>query len=146
MGGVSADITFEPYCNPDDVSIDTVEVEGKIYHIVSVTDFPLPMSGEYSAGLPSVPFTAQTFLLPPDIAIDTILITSASWDTLPGKYYLYPAQSGSMEDTTFALPDTEVYTSDDPFPSEPVMITRQGTAMGYSVASLSGTPFDIEAE
>ncbi|NOQ23625.1 MAG: hypothetical protein GQ565_13390 [Candidatus Aegiribacteria sp.] len=139
-GGAYADITFEPSCIPGDVSIDTVEVEGITFHTVSVENFPLPMSGEYSAGLPSVPFTAQTFLLPPDIAIDTILITSASWDTLPGRYYLYPAQSGSMEDTTFAFPNSEVYASDDPFPSQPVTVTRQGTAMGYSVASLSGTP------
>ncbi len=114
LGGAYADITFTPSCLPGDVFIDTVEVEGITYHTVSVTDFPLPMSGEYSAGLPSVPFIAQTFLLPPDIAIDTILISSTSWDTLPGKYYLYPAQSGSMEDTTFTLPDTEVYASDDP--------------------------------
>jgi len=139
-GGASADIIFEPSCTREEVSIDTVDVEGTIYHIVSVTDFPLPMSGEYSEGLPSIPFTAQTFLLPPDIAIDTILITSASWDTLPGRYYLYPAQSGSMEDTTFALPDTEVYASEDPFPSQPVAVTRQGSAMGYSVVSFSGTP------
>ena len=138
--GVSADITFSPTSNPGDVSIDTVEVEGITYHAVSVTNFRLPISGEYSAGLPSVPFTAQTFLLPPDIAIDTILITSASWDTLPGRYYLYPAQSGSMEDTTFTLPNPEVYGSEEPFPSQPVTVTRQGTAMGYSVASLSGTP------
>ncbi len=116
-GGAYADITFETSCSTGDVSIDTVEVEGITYHTVSIADFPLPMSGEYSAGLPSVPFTARTFLLPPDIAIDTILISSACWDTLPGRYYLYPAQSGSMEDTSFTLPNPDVYSSDDPFPS-----------------------------
>ena len=76
----------------------------------------------------------------PWLAIDTILISSASWDTLPGRYYLYPAQSGSMEDSTFTLPNPDVYISDNPFPSQPVAVSRQGTAMGYSVASLSGTP------
>ena len=98
------------------------------------------MTGIQAAGLPSVPFTASIFLLPPDMGIDTILIISASWDTLPGRYYLYPAQSGSMEDTTFATPDPEVYNSIEPFPSQPVSISGQGSAMGYSVASLSGTP------
>ncbi len=135
-----ADIVFEPSCATSDVTINEVEVQGITYQTVSVMDFPLQMSGEYEAGLPSLPYTAQTFLLPPDIAIDTIIIEAATWDTLPGKYYLYPAQSGSMEDTTFTLPDPEVYTSEEPFPAQPVVVTRQGSAMGYSVASLSGTP------
>ena len=50
MGGASADITFEPTSIPGDVSIDTVEVEGTTYHVVSVADFPLLMSGEYATG------------------------------------------------------------------------------------------------
>jgi hypothetical protein len=139
-GGAYADITFEPTCILGDVLIDTVEVEGTTYHTISIEGFPLPMNGIQAAGLPSVPFTASTFLLPPDMGIDTILIISASWDTLPGRYYLYPAQSGSMEDTTFATPDPEVYNSTAPFPSQSVSISGQGSAMGYSVASLSGTP------
>lgn len=140
LGGAYADITFIPTCSPCDVLIDTVEVEGTIYHTISIEGFPLPMNGIQAAGLPSVPFTASTFLLPPDMGIDTILIISASWDTLPGRYYLYPAQSGSMEDTTFTTPDPEVYNSTAPFPLQPVSISGQGSAMGYSVASLSGTP------
>ncbi|MCK4505631.1 MAG: hypothetical protein KAW14_08450 [Candidatus Aegiribacteria sp.] len=139
-GGAYADITFEPTCNPGDVLIDTVEVEGTTYHTISIDGFPLPMTGIQAAGLPSVPFTASTFLLPSDMGIDTILIISASWDTLPGRYYLYPAQSGSMEDTTFATPDPEVYNSTTHFPSQPVSVSGQGSAMGYSVAALSGTP------
>lgn len=60
-GAAFAGITFEPTRVPGDVAIDTIMVEGTIYHTVSVKNFPLPMSGAQAAGLPSVPFTASTF-------------------------------------------------------------------------------------
>ena len=84
ISSASSGITFEPITNLNDVHIDTVEVEDTTYHTIKVEGFPFPLSGEYTAGFPSVPFFAQTFLLPPDVGIDTLLITSTVWDTLPG--------------------------------------------------------------
>jgi hypothetical protein len=139
-GAAYADIVFEPTSVPGDVSFDTLYVAGTEYHQISVEDFPLPMDGVQNAGLPSVPYTAPTFLLPPDIQVDSIEIVSAGWDTLGGKYYLYPAQTGLLPDTTFTPPDSVVYGSDEPFPSSPVEISGQGSAMGYSVVEFCGTP------
>jgi hypothetical protein len=105
LGGVYADITFEPTCNPGDVLIDTVEVEGTTYHTISIEGFPLPMNGIQAAGLPSVPFTASTFLVPPGMGIDTILIISAEGrlvadeaisEILSGSYILEPADTGIL--------------------------------------------------
>ena len=45
-----------------------------------------------------------------------------------------------MSDTTFILPDSTIYNSSNPFPDQPAEIIRQGSAMGYSVVTLSGTP------
>ena len=71
-GAAYADIVFEPTTVPGDVSFNTVFVAGTEYHQISVEDFPLPMDGVQNAGLPSVPYTAPIFLLPPDIQVDSI--------------------------------------------------------------------------
>ncbi|MCK5132285.1 MAG: VCBS repeat-containing protein [Candidatus Sabulitectum sp.] len=124
----------------NDVSVDTVFFAGTEYHLISVNGFSLPVDGINKAGLPSIPHTSSTFLLPPDMQIDSILTVTAAWDSLPGKYYLYPAQSGLLADTAFTAPDFNVYNSIEPFPLQPVEISRQGSAMGYSVVTLSGSP------
>ncbi len=140
LGTASADIVFEPVAMHGDLSIDTLIVEGTEYHLISLDGFSNPTDGMRNPGLPSVPFTVSTFLLPPDIRIDTIEILSTTWDTLPGKYYLYPAQTGLMTATAFISPDQRIYSSSMPFPEKAIEVSRQGSAMGYSVASLTGTP------
>jgi len=140
LGTVSDDIVFEPVAMQSDLSIDTLIFEGVEYHLISIDGFESPMNDIQNAGHPSLPSTVSTFLLPPDIRIDSIEIASATWDTLPGKYFLYPAQTGLMTDTAFTSPDPAVYSSSIPFPQQPIVVSRQGSAMGYSVASLTGTP------
>ncbi len=139
-GGAIAGITFEPVSVPGDISIDTVFVDGVEYHKLSVEGFALQMDGIQNEGLPSIPFTFQTLLLKPDMQVDSIKITSENWEVLPGKYYLFPVQSGLLGDSIFTLPDSIVYNSTEPFPYRPIEISRQGSAMGYSVVSLTGTP------
>ncbi|MEA3265894.1 MAG: C25 family cysteine peptidase, partial [Candidatus Fermentibacteria bacterium] len=139
-GGAIAGITFEPISVPADVSIDTVFVDGVEYHQLLVEGYALQMDGIPNEGLPSIPFTSQTLLLKPDMQVDSIKIASEQWEVLPGKYFLYPAQSGLFTDSIFTLPDSTVYNSTEPFPSRPIEISKQGSALGYSVVSLTGTP------
>ncbi|MEN8207846.1 MAG: C25 family cysteine peptidase [Candidatus Fermentibacteria bacterium] len=140
LGAVSDGIVFEPAASLSDLSVDTMIVDGKEYHLISMDGFSSPASGIQNPGHPSLPSTISTFLLPPDIKIDTIEITSSAWTALPGKYYLYPVQTGLMSDPVFISPDPAVYSSGLPFPEQPVEVSRQGSAMGYSVVSLTGTP------
>ena len=140
MGSASAKISFSPTADLSDISIDTVYVEGTEYHQITIEGFPFPMDGVQNVGAPSIPFSAPSFLLHPNLQIDTVTVLSSTWEPLPGKYYLYPAQTGIMTDTTFVLPDSTIYNSSNPFPDQPVEIIRQGSAMGYSVVTLSGSP------
>ncbi|MHA2022894.1 MAG: C25 family cysteine peptidase, partial [Candidatus Thorarchaeota archaeon] len=135
----SSDITFTCTSIPGDLSVDTISVNGAEYHMISLEGFSLPTDGIEFAGLPSLPRVSSTFLLPPDTRIDSIEVLSSTWESIPGKYYLYPAQSGLLADTSFTPPDLEVYNSCSAFPLQPVEVSRQGSAMGYSVATLSGT-------
>ena len=140
LGTVSDDIVFEPTASLSDLSVDTLIVEGYEYHLISIDGFGSQMNDIQSVGYPSLPSTVSTFLLPPDIRIETIEVASATWDTIPGKYFLYPVQTGIMTDTSFTPPDPAAYSSSIPFPALPIEVSRQGSAMGYSVASLTGTP------
>ena len=133
-------LNINPICNPEDILVDTVFVDGVEYHLLSLSDFPHMINGTSEAGSPSLPYITRTFLLPPDTEISSLTITNTKWTALPGKYYLYPAQSGLMGDSTFTPPDSALYSMQTPFPGEPVCYSTQGSAMGYSVSTVSGLP------
>lgn len=135
----SSDISFTCASIPSDLSVDTITVDGTEYHVVSLEGFSLPTDGIEFPGLPSLPRISSTFLLQPDTRIESIEILSSTWESIPGKYYLYPAQSGLLSDIAFTPPDLSVYNSGLAFPVQPVEVSRQGSAMGYSVATLTGT-------
>lgn|GEM_PF-6372189 len=133
-------LNINPICDPGDILIDTVIVDGVEYHKLVLNTYPLMISGSSEAGLPSLPYIVKTFLLPPDTEISDLTISNERWTALPGKYYLYPAQGNLMGDTTFTLPDSLVYSWETPFPEEPVGYPSQGSALGYSVVTVTGTP------
>ncbi|MEA3267507.1 MAG: C25 family cysteine peptidase, partial [Candidatus Fermentibacteria bacterium] len=135
-----ADIEFRCSSDLESVSVDTVFHQGTEYHQISISGFSALHGVESTAGFPSVPAAFSTFLLPPHTQIDSILITEAEWVLLPGKFYLYPFQSGLMSDPSFTSPDSSIYNSALPFPERPVEIAKQGSSMGYSVVSLTGSP------
>ena len=141
ISGISiANVQFSPITSTEDVIVDTLLINGVEYHQLSIDGYQLTPSGYVNTGNPSLPYTAPTFLLNPNIQVNSIEILSEQWEAIPGKYYLYPVQPGLMTDTVFTEPDSAVYESADPFPSEPVEIIGQGSAMGYSVVTLAGTP------
>ncbi|MCK5134056.1 MAG: hypothetical protein KAR40_18140 [Candidatus Sabulitectum sp.] len=133
-------LNIKPICDPDEVLIDTVVVDGVEYHKIVLETYPLMIEGAADSGLPSLPYIVKTFLLPPDTEISDLTVSHEKWITLPGKYYLYPAQGGMMGDTAFILPDSLIYAWETPFPEEPVGYPSQGSALGYSVVTLTGTP------
>jgi len=135
-----ADIEFRCSSDLEAVSVDTVFHQGTEYHIISISGFNRLQGFESNSGSPSVPAVSSDFLLPPGTQLDSIHIAEAEWVLLPGKYYLYPFQSALMSDAVFTLPASDIYSSTLPFPRQPVEIARQGSSMGYSVVSLTGSP------
>lgn len=133
-------LRINPVTSVEEVQIDTVVVEGVEYHKIILDTYPFVINGSGAAGLPSLPYLTRTFLLPPDTEISGLTVSNTRWVSLPGKYHLYPAQSGIPGDSTFTLPDSLIYSLETPFPDEPVSVPSQGTAMGYSIATVTGTP------
>lgn len=124
----------------NDIKVDTISYMGTEFHSIIVEGFSLPPALDNEPGFPLIPRKVSTFLLPAATQIDSIIILESKWDTLPGRYYLYPSQIELLSDTSFTPPELNLYSSIKPFPSEPVVVTRQGSAMGYSVVSISEYP------
>lgn len=138
-GSLLAGITVDPTCSVDDVSIDTLEVGGVTYNQIMVENFNrIPYGNQ--AGVPCLPFSVSHFVLPPSYCVDDFSFISFTWDTLPGQYYVYPAQTQDMEDSTFTLPNSEIYESSDPYPSSPLEVISQGSMMGFGVVSIAEHP------
>jgi hypothetical protein len=94
-------------------------------------------------GLPWLPVSAVTLLLPPGASIQAVSGRPA-FRTLDGRFNLYPAQqclpiSGNF--TPDFVKDQDRYSSDQPFPPDPVISWSQGNAGGYRLASLVLCPF-----
>jgi len=121
------------------VSVAQVTLNSVTYDLVSVEGYPqTPEIAE--GGEPLIPNLVQNYLLPADMEIDEIEITSMEWDTLSGSYYLYPVQNTSMEDSTFVPPDSSIYESESCWPLSPIEVLTQSGMMGVGVASIRVTP------
>ena len=138
--GACSDMVITSTARLDEVSVDTVQSGVNEFHLISIDGFTMPLDTPWKAGFPSVPYSISTFLLPNGMQVDSVARTAETWDTLPGKYCLYPAQSGFLTDSVFASPDYSTYHSIQPYPAQPVTVSRQGSAMGYSVVSLCCSP------
>lgn len=134
------EVELNSFTRPSDISFDTLQAGGVTYHLVSAAGFTGSGDGSWAPGHPSLPSSSTTILLPPDTRVDSLEITEEAWEQLPGKYLLFPRQSGLTGDTLFVPPDPDIYSAETVYPSSPVSVTRQGSALGYSVATLTTTP------
>ncbi len=138
-GAQTLRVPFRPTASTDQVSAETRQREGERYHLVSVSGYGRP-AVVAPAGVPSLPFAMESFLLPPGTGVDSIRILSARWEPLPGDFRPLPVQLNFGEERSFVAPDPAVYRGEDPYPRRPVEVLRQGFAGGYSVVTLCGWP------
>ena len=127
---------FDFLINPDQISVDTLTISSTSFHKLTIPEFTnVPISFE-AIGCPELPYVTSTFLLPPDICIESIHVTEMDWETYPGNYYLIPSQASSLINSSF----TTAYTSPQYFPASPVSIVKQGSVMGFSIVTIAGYP------
>ncbi len=133
-------VDLMPCAEMSDITVDTLNVNGIDYHLLRAAGFTGWGDGVRAPGEPQLPSSSVTVLLPPDSRVDHLEITGEEWVTLPGLYLLFPRQRGLTDDTLFIPPDSAVYSMQTSFPASPLVVSRQGSALGYSVVTLTGTP------
>ena len=140
MSLMPMEVDFHPCAEPADVSLDTLMRGGLEYHVAEVRGFLSTGVGTWLPGQPALSAVTTSILLPPDTRVDSLELSGLQWTPLPGEYRLYPRQRGLTGDTVFIPTDPAVYADDVYFPERPVSVTRDGSAMGFSVVTLTGIP------
>ncbi|MFO8184892.1 MAG: C25 family cysteine peptidase, partial [Candidatus Aegiribacteria sp.] len=140
LTGGFMEVELHSFARSSNVSFDTLRVDGVTYQQVSAAGFTGSGDGTWAPGHPLLPSSSTTVLLPPDSRVDSLTISEEAWEQLPGKYLPFPRQSGLTGDTLFIPPDPGIYSAETVYPSTPISVTRQGSALGYSVATLTTTP------
>lgn len=140
LTGDFMEVELHSFSQPSEISFDTLRIDGVTYQLVSAAGFTGSGDGSWAPGYPLLPSISTTVLLPPDTRVDSVDITEEVWEQLPGKYLPFPRQSGLTGDTLFIPPDPTIYSMETIYPPYPVSVTRQGSALGYSVATLTTTP------
>ena len=134
-----AGINIDTCISSSDVEVTQLVVDDIVYDVITVNGYQ-DCPANAVPGDPQIPSRALNYLLPTDQQISEIEIVAMEWDTIPGSFYVYPIQSGSMEDTTFSPPNPDIYLSGSHWPESPVEVLAQSGMMGVGVATISTTP------
>ncbi|MBU0518016.1 hypothetical protein KJ564_03650 [bacterium] len=73
-------------------------------------------------GAPSLPFYTYNFIIPNNLDVSNVSVTSTTDDTLQGTYWIYPSQYPKPtmyvpNPPPFVEPDSAIYFSSDPYPA-----------------------------
>ena len=105
--------------------------------------------GEYTSlvGQPQLPVKTFTYLIPADVSVSGITVTSNSVVQLSGYYNILPVQEPvplniAPSAIMFNEPDTLVYGSNTPYPSNLCEIISDGFARGYHIVKLRFYPVE----
>lgn len=116
-------------------------------------------SGEYDAvelagypariipGMPRVPRVVHSLLIPSGAQATGVELLEEEWLTLPGEYYLGPAQPdvplpqpNVKSPIPHYSPDPAAYSSDEPYPETKIRLCPSGTMAGYRIANVELLP------
>ena len=89
-------------------------------------------------GEPMLPTREIRIALPPGMAAQTVRIVASELEEITGEYNVLPAQpplkTGQSDGLVFIDPVSEIYTSNDPYPSQPVELVSQMDLAGQAMA------------
>ena len=96
-------------------------------------------------GKPMLPSKELKIALPPGMAVTSVLVLNTTEEEIPGEYNIFPAQppmkiGSSVGDANFVQPDSQTYTSSQPYPSELVRFINQTDLAGQSMAEVGIFP------
>ncbi len=102
----------------------------------------------HSPGCPALPVKNFLYALPKDATFLSIQYTFSNAMELPGTYHILPASalvpySFQQDEKILQGKNNEIYASDDPYPSEPVVIQNIGSLRQYQYISVSICPFEL---
>lgn len=97
-------------------------------------------------GTPELPVKYLTYIIPPEMLVDSVKIAQTNMTDYPGFYNIYPTQQkwvvGSAP--SFVSPDPNIYSAEEYYPGEVIKITNQGVKSGARLVTLAVHPFQYQ--
>ncbi|MCK4827338.1 hypothetical protein KA005_67025, partial [bacterium] len=96
-------------------------------------------------GKPMLPSKEIRIALPAGMAVTGVQIVGATQERIPGQFNIFPAQparkiGSSDDDVKFVEPDLAVYSSVQPYPSDPAEFSHQTDLAGQGMAVIEVYP------
>lgn len=110
--------------------------------ILKKNDYDLPqMKGcinSTDVAAPQLPVLAMSILLPPDAVVEGVRTVSTESVELTRQFDIYPVQRPSkpQEQLPFTPPNSSIYRTAHPYPSQSVQLRKSGNMRGYRMVSL----------
>lgn len=124
-------------------SSDLIFAEQNGYDVLTLPN------GEYTSivGTPQLPVKICTYLIPADVSVCGVTVTSNSVVQLNGSYNILPVQEPiptnvNPATAVFNEQDSVVYGSNNPYPSVRCEIVSDGFARGYHIVTLAFYPVE----
>jgi len=134
---ISYTLTF----SPDDISFETING----YDTIRLADCASSMK----VGKPMLPVKHLRLALPGDMQATNVQILDIQREQLPGEYHLFPSQTPQQvsalttQDAALVM-DQKVYTSNQVYPEEVVVLTGQTDFAGQAIAVLEVYPMHYQ--
>ena len=136
-----ADITKEIHFDIGDLTRS--EQDGKIY--INLKD----SQREFRVGYPDLPIKLLTFIIPSDVEVDSLEVSSLSSDTLEEEYTISLVGADTKTDDNSAIEyqenDTLLYNPDLPYPQKLASILNCGYLSGNHLITLTVYPLQYFA-
>lgn len=123
---------------------DVQLTQNGVYDVVKLPD-AYYLQEEEHAGKPQLPVKQFKLLLPQGALTTNVNLTINSEQQLSGSFYLYPVQlpvyANFSSPPAFVEPDTIIYNSNDPFPTDYIYKYEMSGFRDYNYVTVSFIPF-----
>jgi hypothetical protein len=101
-----------------------------------------------SPGSPELPVKYLHYIIPPNMKVTNIRVTSRNLSQIPGNRYIFPTQPIVPLDSIppWVPPDTIIYNSDSPFPNKLIEVINSGVFDGARLVTIAVHPLQYRPQ
>lgn len=98
-------------------------------------------------GAPQIPIIKKHYVIPTGAVVTSVQVNSSNRIELSGNFTLLPSQFIDIPDGRqpfpFVMPDTNIYSSSEPYPGKIVEVSSQNCFLGYNLITLCFYPIEF---
>ncbi len=93
-------------------------------------------------GAPELPAVYLNYIIPPNVKVESLIVTQSNTISISGSYFIYPAQPPVPigESIPWVSPDSSIYNSDEIYPREFIRVVDEGIMDGARIVTVEVRP------